>query len=31
LTIVRLGNTPDDKLSPIDDQLAKLISVFPKR
>lgn len=30
LTIVRLGNTPDDQLGPIDDQLAKLISVFPK-
>ncbi|WP_353208997.1 serine hydrolase [Sphingorhabdus sp.] len=31
LTIVRLGNTQDDKLNSIDDQLAKLISVFPKR
>ncbi len=31
LTIVRLGNTADDQLDPINDQLAKLISVFPKR
>jgi CubicO group peptidase (beta-lactamase class C family) len=31
LTIVRLGNTPDDQLDPVNDQLAKLISVFPKR
>ncbi len=30
LTIVRLGNTQDDQLDPIDDQLAKLISIFPK-
>jgi CubicO group peptidase (beta-lactamase class C family) len=30
LTIVRLGRTPDDQLDPIDDQLAKLISIFPK-
>jgi CubicO group peptidase (beta-lactamase class C family) len=30
LTIVRLGKTPDDQLDPINDQLAKLISVFPK-
>jgi CubicO group peptidase (beta-lactamase class C family) len=30
LTIVRLGNTPDDQLDPVNDQLAKLISVFPK-
>ena len=31
LTIVRLGNTPDDQLDPVNNQLAKLISVFPKR
>ena len=31
LTIVRLGKTPDDQLDPINDQLAKLISIFPKR
>ena len=30
LTIVRLGHTPDDQLDPINDQLAKLISIFPK-
>lgn len=30
LTIVRLGKTQDDQLDPIDDQLAKLISIFPK-
>jgi CubicO group peptidase (beta-lactamase class C family) len=30
LTIVRLGKTPDDKLDPVNDQLAKLISIFPK-
>ena len=30
LTIVRLGMTPDDQLDPVNDQLAKLISVFPK-
>jgi CubicO group peptidase (beta-lactamase class C family) len=30
LTIVRLGHTPDDKLDPINDQLAKLIAIFPK-
>lgn len=30
LTIVRLGKTQDDKLDPINDQLAKLISIFPK-
>ena len=30
LTIVRLGKTADDKLDPVNDQLAKLISVFPK-
>lgn len=30
LTIVRLGNTPDDRLDPINDQLAKLIALFPK-
>jgi CubicO group peptidase (beta-lactamase class C family) len=30
LTIVRLGKTQDDQLDPVNDQLAKLISVFPK-
>jgi CubicO group peptidase (beta-lactamase class C family) len=30
LTIVRLGKTQDDKLDPVNDQLAKLISIFPK-
>jgi CubicO group peptidase (beta-lactamase class C family) len=30
LVIVRLGKTQDDQLSPIDDQLAKVISLFPK-
>jgi len=30
LTIVRLGKTPDDQLDPINNQLAKLISIFPK-
>jgi CubicO group peptidase (beta-lactamase class C family) len=30
LTIVRLGHTPDDQLDPINDELAKLISIFPK-
>lgn len=30
LTIVRLGKTQDDQLGPVNDQLAKLISVFPK-
>jgi hypothetical protein len=31
LTIVRLGYTPDDRLDPVNDQLAKLISAFPKQ
>lgn len=31
LTIVRLGKTQDDQLDPVNDQLAKLISIFPKR
>jgi CubicO group peptidase (beta-lactamase class C family) len=30
LTIVRLGKTDDDQLDPINNQLAKLISIFPK-
>ncbi len=30
LTIVRLGKTQDDQLDPANDQLAKLISIFPK-
>jgi CubicO group peptidase (beta-lactamase class C family) len=30
LVIVRLGKTQDDQLDPIDDQLAKVISLFPK-
>ncbi len=29
LVIVRLGHTPDAMLAPIDDQLAKLINLFP--
>lgn len=31
LTIVRLGKTQDDKLDPVNDQLAKLIALFPRR
>ena len=31
LTIVRLGYTPDDQLDPVNDELAKLISAFPKQ
>jgi CubicO group peptidase (beta-lactamase class C family) len=31
LTIVRMGKTPEDQLDPVNDQLAKLISIFPKR
>ncbi|MCC6479108.1 MAG: serine hydrolase [Sphingomonadaceae bacterium] len=31
LTIVRLGKTRDDELGPVNDQLAKLIAIFPKR
>jgi CubicO group peptidase (beta-lactamase class C family) len=31
LVIVRLGKTQDEQLGPIDDQLAKLIALFPKR
>lgn len=31
LTIVRLGNTADDQLDPVNAQLAKLISAFPKQ
>ena len=30
LTIVRLGKTPDSDLDPINDQIAKLIAIFPK-
>ena len=30
LTIVRLGKTQDENLDPINDQLAKLIGLFPK-
>lgn len=30
LTIVRLGKTQDDQLGPVNDQLAKLISIFPR-
>lgn len=30
LTIVRLGKTQDSELDPINDQLAKLIAIFPK-
>jgi CubicO group peptidase (beta-lactamase class C family) len=29
LTIVRLGKTQDDQLDPINDQIAKLIGIFP--
>ena len=29
LTIVRLGKTPDEQLDPVNDQLAKLIAIFP--
>jgi CubicO group peptidase (beta-lactamase class C family) len=31
LTIVRLGKTNDDQIGPINDQLAKVIALFPKR
>lgn len=31
LTIVRLGKTQDDQLDPVNDQLAKVIGLFPKR
>lgn len=31
LTIVRLGKTQDDVLDPVNDQLAKVIALFPKR
>ena len=31
LTIVRLGNTQDDRLDPVNDQLAKLISIFSRQ
>lgn len=31
LTIVRLGKTQDDKLDPVNDQLAKIIALFPRR
>lgn len=31
LTIVRLGKTQDDQRDPIDDQLAKVIALFPRR
>jgi CubicO group peptidase (beta-lactamase class C family) len=31
LTIVRLGKTQDDALDPVNDQLAKVIALFPKR
>jgi CubicO group peptidase (beta-lactamase class C family) len=31
LVIVRLGKTQDDQLDPINDQIAKLIAIFPKR
>jgi len=30
LTIVRLGKTQDDQLDPISDQIARLISIFPR-
>ena len=31
LTIVRLGKTQDDKLDPVNAQLAKLVALFPNR
>lgn len=31
LTIVRLGNTADSELGPVNDQLARLISAFPAK
>ena len=31
LTIVRLGKTQDDVLDPVNDQLAKVIALFPQR
>ena len=31
LTIVRLGKTQDDALDPVNDQLAKVIALFPQR
>ena len=31
LTIVRLGKTQDDVLDPVNDQLAKIIALFPRR
>ncbi|MFC4292610.1 serine hydrolase domain-containing protein [Sphingorhabdus arenilitoris] len=31
LTIVRLGKTPDDKLDPVNDQIARVINLFPKK
>jgi CubicO group peptidase (beta-lactamase class C family) len=31
LVVVRLGKTQDDQLGPVNDQLAKLIGLFPKR
>ena len=30
LTIVRLGKTNDADLGPVNDQLAKLIAIFPR-
>jgi CubicO group peptidase (beta-lactamase class C family) len=30
LTVVRLGKTQDDQLDPINDQIAKVIAIFPK-
>jgi CubicO group peptidase (beta-lactamase class C family) len=30
VTVVRLGKTQDDQLDPVNDQLAKLISIFPR-
>lgn len=31
LVVVRLGKTQDDALGPVNDQLAKLVALFPKR
>ena len=30
LTVVRLGNTVDSELDPVNDQLAKIVALFPK-
>jgi CubicO group peptidase (beta-lactamase class C family) len=30
LTVVRMGKTQDDKMGPVNDQLAKIVAAFPK-